>query len=122
MISNKQKLLKYSRDLRSDMTKSEIILWNHLRRKQILNLRFNRQKPISKYILDFYCSKIKLAIEIDGSQHFEDNGLEYDSIRDNTLLQSGIRVLRFTNIDIFKNLNLVLEEVYRVCEERLQEL
>jgi len=119
MTSDKQKLLKYSRELRSSMTGSEIILWRYLRRKQILDLKFNRQKPLGNYIADFYADKIRLIIEIDGAQHFSDDGILYDRKRDKDIENLNIKVLRFTNMDIFKNLNAVLEEIYRNCEERL---
>jgi len=101
------------------MTDSEIILWRCLRRKQILELKFSRQKPIDNYIVDFYAAQIKLVIEIDGAQHFDNYNLKYDAIRDRTLSELGVKVLRFTNLDIFKNLNDVLKDIYRNCEERL---
>jgi very-short-patch-repair endonuclease len=119
MIAKKQKLLQYSRELRSNMTDSEIILWRYLRKKQILNIKFNRQKPIGNYIIDFYSAQIKLAVEIDGAQHFSSSGICYDHTRDQFLTLKNIKVLRFRNIDIFKNLSDVLGEIYRECRTRL---
>jgi len=119
MKSQKQKLLQYSRSLRTNMTDSEIILWRYLRRKQVLNIKFNRQKPIHNYVVDFFAAQIKLAIEIDGEQHFMDSGLQSDQKRDNIMEKLNIKVLRFKNIEIFKNLDEVLEEIQRHCEERL---
>jgi len=119
MKSNKQKLLKYSRELRSNMTDSEIILWKYLRRKQLLDIKFTRQKPLGNYIADFYAAKVDLVIEIDGAQHFSGDGISYDRKRDEVLENLNIKVLRFTNMDIFKDLSAVLEEIYRNCEERL---
>ena len=95
------------------MTKSEVILWNRLRRKQINNLQFNRQKPLGKYIVDFYCATKKLVIEIDGGQHYE-NGeiIKEDQERDSFLKEIlKLRVIRFTNIDITKNLGSVMDKI-----------
>jgi len=66
-------LKKYSRKLRKEMIDTERIFWEHIRKKQIKNLQFYRQKPISNYIVDFYCPAKKIIIEIDGGQHFEKN-------------------------------------------------
>lgn len=121
MISNKPRLLKYSRELRSNMTDSEIILWRYLRKKQILGIKFTRQKPIGNYIADFYASSINLVIEIDGEGHFSQQGLLDDSKRDDYLNNLSLTVLRFTNLDIFKNLSVVLDEIYRICKTKLTE-
>lgn len=114
-MSDKQRLLANSRMLRSHMTDSEIILWKHLRKKQILGIKFNRQKPIGRYILDFYSAQIKLAVEIDGAQHFDLQNQQYDFMRDKYLLNLGIKTIRFMNIEIFNNLHNVLEVIYRQC-------
>ena len=119
MKSARQKLLQYSRNLRSDMTDSEIILWRYLRKKQILEVKFTRQKPIGHYIADFYAAKLNLVVEIDGEQHFSAEGKGYDKYRDLYFKHHGIKVLRFTNRDVFRNLNVVLDEIYRQCKERL---
>lgn len=94
-MSEKQKLLENSRVLRSQMTDSEIILWRHLRKKQILGIKFNRQKPIGRYIVDFYSAQIKLAVEIDGAQHFDIQNQQYDLMRDKHLLKLGIKTIRY---------------------------
>ena len=94
------------------MTKEEIILWSRIRRKQIKDTQFYRQKSIGNYIADFYCPKAKLIIEIDGSQHYEKEGIEKDKIRDEYFKSLGLKVLRFTNLDVLKNLNGVLEKIY----------
>jgi very-short-patch-repair endonuclease len=118
-MSVNQKLLKHSRELRVHSTDAEIILWAYLRRKQILGIKFNRQKPIDRYIIDFYSAQVKLAIEIDGAQHFDDLHLKYDLKRDSHLLKRGIKTLRFTNLDIFKNIDDVLQGIYRECKARI---
>jgi len=105
--------------LRSNMTKQEVVLWQHLRRKQVHGVKFNRQKPMLGYILDFYAHQIKLAIELDGSQHYYDGYVEQDKNRDMNLNQNGIKVLRYSNLDINKNLNSILEDIYFQVRERL---
>jgi len=95
------------------MTESEIMLWNIIRRKQINNLQFYRQKPLGKYIADFYCPIKKLVIEIDGGQHY-DNGeiVEADIEREKFLKEIlNLRIIRFTNTDIKKNLSSVIDKV-----------
>ena len=90
-------LKQLSRQLRRNMTDAEQRLWQHLRRKQIHNVQFNRQKPILDYIVDFYCAKAKLVIELDGSQHYEVEHQERDRIRDQKLAELGLLTLRFNN-------------------------
>lgn len=106
-------LKQVSRDLRNNMTEAEKLLWSKLRSKQILGLQFYRQKPILNYIVDFYCPAANLVIECDGSQHFTDEGLEADRIRDEALAQLGLKVLRFDNGQVLKEGKEVLEEIYK---------
>jgi very-short-patch-repair endonuclease len=87
------------------MTKQEVILWNGFLRK--LPLTINRQKVIGQYIIDFYCHKAKMAIEVDGGQHFEDSGLSSDLAREQHLSCLGIEVMRFTNWEFEKQFDQV---------------
>ena len=112
MLKYNKNLKQISRTLRKNMTKEEIILWSRIRRKQIKEAQFYRQKPIGNFIADFYCPKAKLIIEIDGSQHYEKEGIEKDKIRDEYFESLGLKVLRFTNLDVLRNLNGVLERIY----------
>lgn len=112
MLKYNKKLKSISCALRKNMTDAEIILWSRIKGKQIKEARFYRQKPIGNYIADFYCSKAKLIIEIDGSQHYEKEGIEKDKIRDEYFESLGLKVLRFTNLDVLKNINGVLEKIY----------
>ena len=92
----------FSRELRKNMTKEESHLWYDFLREY--PVQFRRQVPFYKYILDFYCANANLAIELDGSQHYMEDGLEYDSIRAEYLEQHyGIQILRFSNLDIREN-------------------
>ncbi len=106
-----QSTLKKARTLRKEMTDAEIRLWGKLRHDR-MGVRFRRQVPFGPYILDFFCIKAKLAIEVDGGQHFETECLNKDAVRDNFLQNNGLTVLRFSNRDIFQNLNGVMEVIY----------
>jgi very-short-patch-repair endonuclease len=93
------------------MTKAEIILWRKIRRKQIHDTQFLRQRPIGPFILDFYARTIKLALEIDGGQHFTKVHQDKDKNRDHYLAEFGIRTLRFTNSEILKDCSAVLSRI-----------
>ena len=109
-----------SRDLRSNMTDAEQLLWQRLRRKQILGLQFYRQKPILNFIVDFYCVAANLVIECDGGQHYTEDGLLADQIRDQTLSELGLLVLRFSNRQILTETDAVVEQIYSVVKQRLE--
>ncbi|MFH7764838.1 endonuclease domain-containing protein [Acinetobacter sp. BSP-28] len=110
-------LKQASRDLRNNMTEAEKLFWSKLRGKQILGLQFYRQKPILNYIVDFYCPAANLVIECDGSQHYTEEGLEADQIRDETLAQLGLRVLRFDNGQMINHLDSIIERIYQFIQE-----
>ena len=113
-------LKKLSRDLRSNMTDAEQLLWQRLRRKQILGLQFYRQKPILNFIVDFYCSAANLVIECDGGQHYTVEELEVDRARDQALAQLGLNVLRFDNRQILTEIDGVVEQIYLIAKQRLE--
>lgn len=104
-----------SRDLRNNMTDVERVLWSRLRRKQLLGLQFYRQKPLLNFIVDFYCPAANLVIECDGSQHFTDEGLEADKLRDQALAELGLNVLRFDNRQVLREIDGVVEQIYLHC-------
>ena len=115
------KILKhYARDLRKEMTFCESILWTKIRRKQIHGVQFLRQKPLGPYIIDFYAKNPKLAIEVDGSQHFSGEQKEKDVCRDDDLLELEIHTLRFTNLDILHNCQGILSQLEQVVLNLLQ--
>jgi 4-diphosphocytidyl-2C-methyl-D-erythritol kinase/very-short-patch-repair endonuclease len=99
--------------LRKDSTLPEQILWHYLRDRRFDGLKFRRQVPIKKYIADFVCFEKKLIIELDGSGHLQDKTIKYDKKREDFLTTEGFTVLRYYNTDIFKNIETVLEEIYR---------
>ena len=93
------------------MTDAERYLWLKIRMKQMKGYHFYRQKPIGSYIVDFYCSKAKLVLEIDGSQHLLSENSERDKTRDSYLRTLGLNVLRFNNNDVLKNIEGVLHRI-----------
>lgn len=95
------------------MTDAERFLWSKIRRKQIKNRQFYRQKIIGHYIVDFYCPKSRLIIELDGGQHYSEKGVANDRIRDNFLEDQGLTVLRFSDKEVLRNIDGVIEEIYR---------
>jgi very-short-patch-repair endonuclease len=113
-------LLKAARALRGSMTDAEQLLWHCLRRKQLGGFRFRRQHPFEMFVLDFYRCEAKLAIELDGGQHSEPEGIERDRERTDFMNKHGMHVLRFWNNDVFKNLDGVLQRIYDVVMERVK--
>ncbi len=111
MLPYNGNLKQYSRQLRGNMTDAERHLWAKIRMKQLNGYQFYRQKPIGDYIVDFYCPKAKLVIEVDGSQHFSDEMTEYNRIRNEYLSSLGLRVLRFTNTDVLTHIERVVESI-----------
>ena len=97
------------RKLRSDMPKAERLLWWQIKNKQLAGLRFRRQHGIGPYIVDFYCPELNLAIELDGLSH--DYTVEYDIRRQAYIENLGIKVLRYANEDVLKNLDGVLDGI-----------
>ena len=108
------KLKKLARKLRSNMSLPEALLWNQLKRIK-LGYDFHRQKPVDNYIVDFFCPKLKLIVEVDGKFHI-DKG-EDDIARQSRLESFGLKVLRFKASDIMKNLNDVIEAIEDYIEE-----
>ena len=107
--SHNPALTKNAQQLRRNMTKEERRLWYDFLKN--LPILFHRQKVIGNYIVDFYCAKAKLVIELDGSQHYEDKGIEKDRERDCFLQELGLTVLRFSNLEINQNFQGVCESI-----------
>lgn len=103
--------------LRENQTDAEMLLWNYLKNKQILNLRFKPQHPIKTFIADFYCHKIKLVIEVDGESHLCKKSMEYDQDRSFELSEIGITVIRFTNFQVFNNIEEVISVIKKTSSE-----
>ncbi len=94
------------------MTDAEKLVWTKMRNKQLKGYQFYRQKIIGNFIVDFYCPKVNLVIEIDGGQHYSDEAKQKDTARDDFLKSSGLRVFRFSDREVFENLNGVMERIW----------
>ncbi len=101
------------------MTEAEIRLWEHLKNKQIFNLRFRRQRPIHIFIADFYCHQVKLVIEVDGDIHLMKENKEWDEGRTAEIERFGINIIKFTNQQVITDIGKVIEEIKKVCETLL---
>lgn len=95
------------------MPNAEKMLWERLRRRQLKNKRFLRQYSVGKYVIDFYCPEIKLAIEADGDTHNSEEEIKYDKERQSEIENIGIRFLRFKNDEIFGNIDDVIKKIMR---------
>ena len=104
-----------ARELRQPQTPAEQRLWSRLRNRQLGGIKFRRQHPIDRFIVDFYCAACRLVIEIDGDSHADQ--VEYDQARTEWLEARGYRVIRFTNRDVQARLDAVLEAILKECEQ-----
>lgn len=116
MLPYNKELRSYARELRKNMTDAEKLLWSRIRRKQIKGCQFYRQKIIGNYIVDFYCPKGNLIIELDGGQHYSDEGMRKDRERDAYMVGFGLSVLRFSDREVFENLGEVVEKIWDCLE------
>ena len=112
MLSYNKDLKQFSQQLRKNMTDAELRLWSRIRGKQLKGLQFYRQKTIGNYIVDFYCPKAKLVIELDGGQHYTEEGKEKDQIRDGYLAGEGLKVLRFSDREALTQIEDVLRKIW----------
>ncbi len=111
-------LKQFSRNLRNKSTKSEITLWKTaLRAKKMKGYPFRRQRPIGNFIADFACLQLKLVIELDGFTHTEPETIKRDNKKDKYLNSIGFKVLRFTDDEIWNNLNGVVSQIERTISE-----
>jgi len=106
-----KRLKPLSRELRSNMTDAERRLWSKVRGKQLKGCQFYRQRTIGSYITDFYCPAAKLVVEVDGSQHYSQEGAEADRRRDEYMTSQGLKVLRFSDLDVLRNVDGVVEAI-----------
>ncbi|NKI31005.1 endonuclease domain-containing protein [Croceivirga thetidis] len=108
LIKYNPKLKEYARQLRNNATKSEIQLWQKLKRGQMHGYDFHRQKPIDEYIVDFFCNKLCLAIELDGYSHEIHEVWQKDVKKTKRFNELGVSVLRFSDHQVFKDMDNVL--------------
>ena len=112
-------LTPYARALRKNMTKEEKHLWFDFLRNH--PIKFSRQKVLGRYIADFYSPQAKLVIELDGSGHFSEEGELYDQERTAFLETYGLKVIRFSNLEIHRNFNSVCEYINQIIEQSLSQ-
>ena len=104
-----KKMKVLSKKLRKESTLSEVLLWEHLKKRQLCGCNFNRQKPLLNYIVDFYCKEKSLVIEIDGASH--ENKYEKDLAREKELKALGLHIIRFKDEDVKRNMEEVLRSI-----------
>ncbi len=112
MLPYNKNLKNLARNLRKNMTDAERRLWSKVRRKQLKAFQFYRQKNIGDFIVDFYCPAAKLIVEIDGGQHYSEENILKDEARDKFMSDLGFKVLRFSNSDVFNNIEGVVTRIY----------
>ncbi|MBW4678262.1 MAG: endonuclease domain-containing protein [Desmonostoc geniculatum HA4340-LM1] len=118
-LYNKTSELEKRRTLRNNSTPAETKIWAKLKGRQVENCKFRRQYSIGAFVVDFYVPELKLAIEIDGDSHFQPDAIEYDKERQLFLEAKGIRVVRFTNEQVYQQLDEVVEAIAQtICQLR----
>ncbi|WP_180168170.1 endonuclease domain-containing protein [Acinetobacter sp. YH01003] len=108
-------LLQFAKSMRHAATDAENLLWQILRAKRFMNLKFRRQYVIQPYIVDFYCHEVGLVIKLDGGQHNTEDGRAYDVERTQFLEALGLSVVRYWNSDVLGRTDGVLEDLWRIC-------
>ncbi len=109
----------FAKKLRKEMTDAEKILWMHLK-SGVQGLKFRRQHPIGIYVADFFCHKLKLIIEIDGSIHDLEEIKIYDEEREKCIIGLGYKIVRFSNEQVYNNLEFILAEINLIIKEKSQ--
>jgi very-short-patch-repair endonuclease len=115
-------IFERAKAMRKNMTQAEKTVWELLKSKNMLGLRFKPQHPIDIFIADFYCHPLKLVIEVDGGIHKSVDQREYDIGREAELERWGIKVIRFTNEEIENDISHIQNEIERICLERRSDL
>lgn len=102
------------RKLRRQSTRAEVVLWNYLQNRRLMGLKFRRQHSIGRYVTDFFCAEKMLVVEVDGDTHLDPEQLQYDRERQAWIESHGIHVVRFTDGQVFEEINQVLDELRRL--------
>ena len=114
------RLNERAKELRRKMTPQERKLWHRFLKDY--SIKIYKQRVIKFFVVDFYCAEARLVIELDGSQHYTEQGKEYDEQRTAILEQYGVQVLRFTNLDVDRHLDAVCAQIDSTIERRVVEL
>ena len=104
------------RSLRREATLPEALLWRHLRSNTVEGFKFRRQHQLGNYIADFYCSAASLVLEVDGGQHLEPDSIAYDNARTRYFESRGLRVVRFTNLEVLNEMEGVMARILEALE------
>ena len=118
ILPYRQDLKDKARKLRRECTYSEKILWQEIRGKKISGFQFHRQVPLLDYIVDFYCHELMLAVEVDGDSHASSEAKAYDSKRQARLEKVGVKFLRFDDVHMKRDINVVLDEIKEWIRKR----
>ena len=108
-------LLVFAKSMRTNATDAENLMWQLLRAKRFMNLKFRRQHVIAPYIVDFYCHELALVIELDGSQHNTEDSRACDIERTKFLEALGLKVVRYWNNDVLGTTEAILEDLWEIC-------
>ncbi len=121
-LHNRKSLKNIRKSLRNNSTSAEATLWKMLKQSQVGGYKFRRQHSVGKFVPDFYCPELKLAIELDGEPHANLVQIQIDTERDEFLLQKGITVLRYENRWVFEYLEVIKEDILKFARNRKQEI
>ena len=110
-LFNRSTQKRFRQRLRTRGTRAELVLWLSLRKRQVLGYKFRRQHGVGKYVLDFFCPELLLAIEVDGASHDSEEACLYDAERQREIERTGIRFLRFTNDEVLGNCDAVVKRI-----------
>ncbi|MDD5039943.1 MAG: endonuclease domain-containing protein [Patescibacteria group bacterium] len=116
VIYNTHSMKRRRQGLRNSAPRAEIVLWRYLKGKQLAGCKFRRQYSVSGYVIDFYCARLRLGIEVDGPSHFlSKQTIVYDNQRQKFIESLGIRIIRITNRDVYHNITGVIELLLRLA-------
>ena len=120
-VFNQKPQKKLRQHLRNQAPDAEKILWSRLKGRQFLGYKFRRQQGIGKFVVDFYCPKVTLAVELDGATHLKDEQMKHDKEKEDFIREKKIHLIRFTNVDVYKNMDgvllAILDEIKRIEEQ-----
>ena len=119
IIPYNQNLKQLARNLRNDSTLGEVLLWKELNNKQMYGFDFHRQKPLLNYIVDFYCYELGLIVEIDGRYHDHEEQYKLDTVRETELAAYDLTILRFTEMEVRKDMTNVLRAIEKHVVEHI---
>lgn len=108
----------FAKQLRSNMTDAEKVLWEELRKNKLEGYKFRRQHPLQNYVADFYCHAIRLVIEVDGDNHLTKEQIKIDKERTEILNSNGIDIIRFTNKEVIEELDEVIKKIKKEIKIR----